>query len=336
MGSNPVPPRPRRQRSKEEEPKARTFVIPPHIIAEAMSSLHGLDLRWSGPITSTEMRYVEQYVQARYPEYYEGLIGNKASASDLPSLKEDQEYSEDGSGRSTCTPTGRRSPKTNQDLAACFGSALPEPKKMPLEPSRLLDILTKKSTSHDSSISIPEMHARNRVVKACELQENDYIVVFTTNLKEAMMLVGGSYPFFRYNYYMTVLEEQVDCIREFAIYKEAKVLPAPVSWLDLRIAGSQLSQYFRKKSKHSPKGLFAYPADVRGTRNSLHWVSEAQRNCWHVLLDATELILGEDQLNLTLHKPDYALCTLPKSVGQKPTITCLLVRRSSFGILTPR
>lgn len=309
-------------------------MIPPHIIAEAMSSLHGLDLRWSGPITSTEMRYVEQYVQARYPEYYEGLMGNKPTGSDLPSLKEDQEYRDDACSASTTTD--KRSPKTSHDLAAWFGSALPEPKKLPLEPSRLLDILTKKCTSHDNSISIPEMHARNRVKKACELQEHDYIAVFTTNLKEAMMLVGESYPFFRYNYYMTILMEHVDSIREFASYKEAKVLPAPVSWLDLRIAGSQLSQYFRKKSKHTPKGLFAYPADVRGVRNSLHWVSEAQRNCWHVLLDATELILGEDQLNLTLHKPDFALCTLRKVVGQKPTITCLLVRRSSFGAIAPR
>ncbi|KAG6557967.1 hypothetical protein Mapa_000146 [Marchantia paleacea] len=326
MAATPVPPHARVRRSQEEEPKARTFVIPPHIIAEAMSSLHGLDLRWSGPITPTEMRYVEQYVQARYPEYYETLVGNKSG--DLPSLYEDQELSDDGSAAGT--PTDKRSPSTTRKEPAVFGSALPEPKKMPLEPSKLLDILTKKSTASDDSISIPEIHARNRVLKHCSLHENEYLVVFTTNRKEAMRLVAESYPFFKYNFYMTVLDEEVDVIREYAMYKEAKILPAPSTWLDLRIPGSQISQSFRKKSKHSPKGLFAYPADIKGTRHSLHWVSEAQRNCWHVLLDATELILGEDQLNLTLHKPDYALCSLPKVVGHMTMITCLLVRRTSF------
>ena len=129
---------------------------------------------------------------------------------------------------------------------------------------------------------------------------------------------------------MTVLEEDVDCIREFATYKDAKAIPTPPSWLNLRIAGSMLSQYFRRKCKHSPKGLFAYPAEAKGIRYSLHWVSEAHRSSWHVLLDATELTVGEDQLNLTLHKPDYVLCTLNKTFGHPTKITCLLVRRKSF------
>lgn len=164
------------------------------------------------------------------------------------------------------------------------------------------------------------------------------------------MQVGESYPFFRSSYYMSILEEDNDCIRAFAAYKEAKVIAAPESWLDLRIKGSQLSQYFRRKSKHAPKGLFAYPAvsptaassssggsgaAQQPARYSLHWVSEAHRNAWHVLLDATALAVGEDRLPLSLHRPDFVLCTLAEMAvrAQQPAaarVTCLLVRRRSF------
>ncbi|XP_008805293.2 uncharacterized protein LOC103718316 isoform X2 [Phoenix dactylifera] len=239
--------------------------IPPHIVAEAISTLHGLDLRWSGPITPSEMEYVSKYVHAKYPQYSHGLI-------------------EEGD----------------------------------------------KTDLYSSFISIPEIQARNRVLKHCGLTDEEYLVLFTPNYKAAMMLVGESYPFFRYNYYMTIIDDEVDYVREFAAYKESKVISAPETWLDLRIKGSQLSQYFRRKCKHSPKGLFSYPAEVRGTRYSMHWVSEAHRNSWHVLLDATALVVGEDQLNLALHRPDFVLCTLDNKHAHPSKITCLLVRRKSF------
>ncbi|EFJ05891.1 hypothetical protein SELMODRAFT_136412, partial [Selaginella moellendorffii] len=306
--------------------------IPPYMVAEAMSSLHGLDLRWSSPITPTEMQYVEQYVKARYPEFF----AKAGDARNLPVLTEDQEYI-DENGRNTPGAAGpdefkRKSPSAGQ--AKEWGV-----KKMPLEQSRLLDILTQKATSiatyTDSLSSIPEIHARNTLLRHLGVTDEDYLVVFTSSLKESMMMVGESYPFCRYMNFMTVLSEEVDWIREFASYKEAKVIVAPSNWLNLRIAGSQLSQNFRRKSKQqSPnlKGLFAFPAaENGGTRNSLHWVSEAQRNSWHVLLDASNLRLCDDQLNLTFHKPDYVLCTLSGVVGHSTTMTCLLVRRSSFG-----
>lgn len=156
--------------------------------------------------------------------------------------------------------------------------------------------------------------------------------------------IGESYPFFRSNYYMSILADDRDCIHAFAAYKEAKVIAAPESWLDLRIKGSQLSQYFRRKSKLTHKGLFAYPvvsaaapAATDGIaspppRYSMHWVSEAHRNGWHVLLDATALVVGEDRLPLSLHRPDLVMCTLDDTHSQQPSakVTCLLVRRRSF------
>ncbi|CAK9170279.1 unnamed protein product [Ilex paraguariensis] len=303
--------------------KAHT-VIPPHIVAEAISTLHGLDLRWSGPITPTEMQYVEQYALAKYPEYSNALVegGEKTDLYDLCIKEEPQEPLDDkrksprGSLRESATPS--------------FGNNLPDLNKIQLEPSRLLDVLTKKSSFLGSFISIPEIQARNKVLNHCGLPDEEYLVLFTQNYKDAMMLVGESYPFFRGNFYMTILGEEIDYIRAFANYKESKVISAPETWLDLRIKGSQLSQYFRRKCKHSPKGLFSFPAEENGTRYSMHWVSEAHRNSWHVLLDATALVVGEDHLNLTLHRPDFLLCSLNNTHAHTSKITCLLVRRKSF------
>ncbi|CAO2148867.1 unnamed protein product [Urochloa humidicola] len=321
--------------------------IPPHIIAEAISTLHGLDLRWSGPITPSERQYVEQYVLAMYPQYSHGLIDDDAARD------KDDLYAAYYGG--TASPEAAGAGAGDRRRSSPVGSPSSRPEAVDtvrLEPSRLLDMLTKKSSFPGSFISIPEIQARNRVLRHCGLTDDEYLVLFAPTPRDAMMLVGESYPFFRSSYYMSILEEEGDCVRAFAAYKEAKVIAAPESWLDLRIKGSQLSQYFRRKSKNSPKGLFAYPAvsssssgGQAAARYSLHWVSEAHRNAWHVLLDATALAVGEDRLPLSLHRPDFVLCTLADTAvraQQKPQtvpaarVTCLLVRRRSFETSLPQ
>ncbi|KAG0459938.1 hypothetical protein HPP92_023066 [Vanilla planifolia] len=305
--------------------------IPPHIVAEAISTLHGMDLRWSGPITPSEMQYVEQYVHAKYPQYSHGLV-EESDKNDLYSI-----YYSDAGDRTSPSPDGRRrSPLGSRDPSPSpsLGGCHPDLDRTQLEPSRLLDILTKKSSFPGSFISIPEIQARYRVLSHCGLSDDDYLVLFVPSHKDAMMLVG-ELPFFRYNYYMTVIEEEADFIREFAAFKDSKVVPAPADWLDLRIKGSQLSQYFRRKCKYSPKGIFAYPAEVQGSRSSTHWVSEAHRNSWHVLLDATSIGIGKDRLSLALHRPDFVLCTLDNTHAHPLKITCLLVRRKAFDTTAP-
>ncbi|KAL8456699.1 hypothetical protein ACS0TY_034806 [Phlomoides rotata] len=298
--------------------KTHRGVIPAHIVAEAISTLHGLDLRWSGPITPTEMQYVEQYVVAKYPEYSNALVegGEKTDLYDL-CIKE--------------KPDDK--PRVVSRDTSSFGSfSHPDLENTHLEPSRLLSILTKKSSFLGSFISIPEIQARNKVLKHCGLPDEEYLVLFAQNYKDAMMLVGESYPFFKGNYYLTIIKEEEDYVREFGNYKECRVISAPESWLDLRIKGSQLSQFFRRKCKHAPKGLFSYPVEVNGTRYSLHWISEAHRNSWHVLVDATALVMGEDQLNLALYRPDFVLCSIHNAHDPSSKVTCLLVRRNSFDI----
>lgn len=301
--------------------KAHT-VIPAHVLAEAISTLNGLDLRWSGPITPTEMQYVEQYIFTKYPQYFNGLIEEQEQEEQkltLENLCIDEESSPpppDEKGKSPRnSPSG--SPYDNLDETR-------------LEESRLLDILTKKTSFQGNFISIPEIQARNRALRNFGLSEDDYLVLFVPNYKDSVMMIGESYPFFRGNYYMSIIGEEIDCVREFAARKESRVIPAPESWLDLRIKGSQLSQYFRRKCKHIPKGLFSYPISVKGTRYSAHWISEAHRNSWHVLLDATELDFGRERLALALHRPDFILCTVDNTGSQPSKVICLLVRRRSF------
>ncbi|OIW00265.1 hypothetical protein TanjilG_27516 [Lupinus angustifolius] len=304
--------------------KKRHAVIPPHIIAEAISMIRELDLRWSGPITQKEMEYVEQYALAKYPEYA-GLIQGDGNGIDLSSFIINEEPSEPMSDNDR-----RKSPRgtPRESSGYLFGGNLPEMDRTQLEPSRLQDILNKKSSFPGSFISIPEIQAHNKVLKQFGLPDDEYLVLFTTSYKDAMMLVGESYPFVKGNYYMTILgEQEEDYIKEFASFKESKVIHAPKTWLDLRIRGSQLSQNFRRKCKINPKGLFAYPADVNGT---MHWVSEAHRNCWHVLLDASALVVGKDNLKLALHRPDFVVSSVDNNHSNASRITCLLVRKKSF------
>ncbi|KVI05709.1 uncharacterized protein LOC112525792 [Cynara cardunculus var. scolymus] len=315
--------------------KAHT-VFPAHLVAEAISTLHGLDLRWSGPITPQEMEYVKQYIFAKYPEYCNGLIVEEGDKIDLYNICSNDESSLEASIISddkrkysprVITIKDSSSPSSFSPTYDLDGTQL--------EPSKLLEILNKKSSFQGNFMSIPEIQVRNKALQNCGLQEDEYLVLFTPTFKEAMVMIGESYPFFRGNYYMSIINEKEDSVREFVGTKDSKVVAAPESWLDLRIKGSQLSQYFRRKCKYSPKGLFAYPAYVNGTSYSMHWISEAHRNSWHVLLDATELEPTKERLTLALHRPDFVICTVDNTHAQPSKIICLLVRRKSFETTQP-
>ncbi|KAK9060174.1 hypothetical protein SSX86_020878 [Deinandra increscens subsp. villosa] len=313
--------------------KAHT-VFPAHLVAEAISTLHGLDLRWSGPITPNEMEYVKQYIFAKYPEYCNGLIVEEGDKIDVYNLCSNESNFE----ASMSDDKRRYSPRviTIKDSSSPSSfSSISDLDGAQLAPSKLLEILNKKSSFEGTFMSIPEIQVRNKALQNCGLQEDEYLVLFTPTCKEAMVMIGESYPFFKGNNYMTIINENKDLIREFVTTKESKVIAAPESWLDLRIKGSQLSQYFRRKNKYSPKGLFAYPAYVNGTSYSMHWISEAHRNSWHVLLDATELEPTKERLTLALHRPDFVICTVNNTHAQPSKINCLLVRRKSFETAQP-
>lgn len=74
FGAIPRPPIQKNGRPSSMVIKKAETVIPAHKVAEAISILDGLGLRWSGAIRPTEMQYVQQYVLARYPEYSNALV----------------------------------------------------------------------------------------------------------------------------------------------------------------------------------------------------------------------------------------------------------------------
>lgn len=141
------------------EPRQKAHnVIPTHIVAEAISTLRGLDLKWSGPITPTDMQYVEQYIMVKYPQYV-GLVGRKMI--DLSSLCINEDTAESASdGKRKSPRTGFREP-----TMPSYGSSHPDLDRTQLEPSRLQDILTTMSSFPESFISIPEIKVRNKVIK---------------------------------------------------------------------------------------------------------------------------------------------------------------------------
>ncbi|CAI5470399.1 unnamed protein product [Closterium sp. Yama58-4] len=410
--------------------------IPPHIVAEAMAALRGnkgepaLDVRWSAPISENEMRYVEDYVKARYPAIFTECIvglgfpmpcvleepdgggyrgGGLSPMAELLAM-DDEEGDAEGEGgyggmggagavfgRSNSTvsaggsSSGTASPQfrahSSSPTAAGGGNVVPlmrdslqqqkqqmeqqmqqqkqqmeqqrmmmqrngpppsfsasspsenksrlfsrfvpsgtvtatQPGRALLNPSRLRDILLESRDVLDlsMSVSVTELHARRRILQQCGVESEEYHIVFTPSVQEAMVLVAEAYPFHRHNVFLTALDQTDDSISMFATHKDSKVIQAPLSWLDLQKPGSQLSTNFRRKSKANPKGLFAYPMCANGQTFSLHWVSEAQRTCWHVLLDVTAIELDSGVFNLTAHKPDYVLCCSPHIVGYPPVL----------------
>lgn len=87
------------------------------------------------------MQYVQQYVFAKYPQYCNGLVEEGDNKIDLDDKQKN--YPTSGSTRELSSP-------------ASFNTYLSYLDRTQLEPSRLLDILTKKSSFQGSFISIPE------------------------------------------------------------------------------------------------------------------------------------------------------------------------------------
>ncbi|KAI5061261.1 hypothetical protein GOP47_0023766, partial [Adiantum capillus-veneris] len=91
------------------------------------------------------------------------------------------------------------------------------------------------------------------------------------------------------------------------------------------------------ESKKEQKGMFVFPVQSRvsGTKYSYQWMSLAQDNGWHVLLDASALGPKDmDSLGLSLFRPDFIITSFYKVFGSDPTgFGCLFVKNSSMSIL---
>ncbi|KAF2313219.1 hypothetical protein GH714_009835 [Hevea brasiliensis] len=123
--------------------------------------------------------------------------------------------------------------------------------------------------------------------------------------QEAKGQVGQnySYPFESHRNLLTLYDYENEAVKvmiESSKKKGAQVRTAEFSWPTLRIQSGKLQKKIVSKKKRK-RGLFVFPLQSRltGARYSYFWMSMAQENGWHVLLDATALGPNTSVLNDT-------------------------------------
>ncbi|XP_043717386.1 molybdenum cofactor sulfurase [Telopea speciosissima] len=186
-----------------------------------------------------------------------------------------------------------------------------------------------------------ESRIKKRIMDFLNLSETDYHMVFTANRESAFKLLAESYPFQSKSSLLTVYDYNSEGVRvmiDNSQKRGAQVMSAKFSWPSLRIHPKKLTNLIVGKGKKKRKrGLFVFPLQSRmtGRRYSYHWMSLAQENGWHVLLDACALGPKDmDSLGLSLFRPDFLICSFFKVFGENPSgFGCLFIKRSSASVL---
>ncbi|KAJ4956883.1 hypothetical protein NE237_013666 [Protea cynaroides] len=185
-----------------------------------------------------------------------------------------------------------------------------------------------------------ESRIMKRIMDFLNISDTDYHMVFTANRASAFKLLIESYPFQSNRRLLTVYDYNSEAVRamiDSSQKRGAQVMSAKFSWPSLKIHSEKLTNLIVSKSKNRKKGLFAFPLQSRmtGRRYSYLWMSLAQENGWHVLLDACALAPKDmDSLGLSLFRPDFLICSFFKVFGENPSgFGCLFIKRSSASIL---
>ncbi|XP_068649762.1 molybdenum cofactor sulfurase [Aristolochia californica] len=181
-----------------------------------------------------------------------------------------------------------------------------------------------------------ESAIRKRITAFLNISEQEYGMVCTANTASAFKLLAESYPFQTNRRLLTVYDyenEAVNGMIEISQKRGARAASASFSWPSLRINSSKLRKMVTGKRNKKKKGLFVFPLQSRmtGSRYSYLWMTLAQEQGWHVLLDACALGPKDmDTLGLSLFKPDFLICSFFKVFGENPSgFGCLFVKRSS-------
>ncbi|KAI4351819.1 hypothetical protein L6164_006132 [Bauhinia variegata] len=189
---------------------------------------------------------------------------------------------------------------------------------------------------HGGKESEFESAMKKRIMGFHNVSENDYLMVFTANRTAAFKLVAESYPFQSSKKLLTVYDYESEAVEAMISCSEkrgAKTLSAEFSWPRLRIQSAKLrNMIVRKRKKKKKKGLFVFPlhSRVTGARYPYLWMSIAQENGWHVLIDACALGPKDmDSFGLSLFRPDFLICSFYKIFGENPSgFGCLFVKKS--------
>ncbi|XP_015878067.3 uncharacterized protein LOC107414461 [Ziziphus jujuba] len=194
---------------------------------------------------------------------------------------------------------------------------------------------------HGGQESELESAIKKRIMGFLNISESDYSLVFTANRTSAFKLLADSYPFKTSRKLLTVYDYESEAVESMNHYSEkrgAQVMSAEFSWPRLRIHSSKLKKMIvSKKKKKKKRGLFVFPlhSRVTGARYPYLWMSVAQENGWHVLIDACALGPKDmDSFGLSLFQPDFLICSFYKVFGENPSgFGCLFVKKSVISIL---
>lgn len=194
---------------------------------------------------------------------------------------------------------------------------------------------------HGGQESELESAFKKRIMGFLNISENDYSMVFTANRTSAFKLLADSYPFKTSHKLLTVYDyesEAVEAMNHCSEKRGAQVMSAEFSWPRLRIKSSKLKKMIvSKRKKKKKRGLFVFPlhSRVTGARYPYVWMSVAQENGWHVLIDACALGPKDmDSFGLSLFQPDFLICSFYKVFGENPSgFGCLFVKKSVIPIL---
>ncbi|GKA44593.1 pyridoxal phosphate-dependent transferase [Tanacetum coccineum] len=189
-----------------------------------------------------------------------------------------------------------------------------------------------------------EYDIKARIMDYLNIPESEYGLVFTVSRGSAFKILAESYPFNTNKSLLTMFDHEsqsVNWMGQCAKQKGAKVHSAWFKWPTLKPCSTHLKKQIllkKKRKKDLSKGLFVFPVQSRvtGAKYSYQWMSFAQQNNWHVLLDAGALgPLDMDSLGLSLFLPDSIIASFYKVFGYDPTgFGCLgVIKKSVIGSL---
>ncbi|KAI9078241.1 hypothetical protein K1719_039855 [Acacia pycnantha] len=194
---------------------------------------------------------------------------------------------------------------------------------------------------HGGQESEFETAMRKKIMGFLNISDNDYFMVFTANRTSAFKLVAESYPFQSKRKLLTVYDYESEAVETMISCSErrgGRAMSAEFSWPRLRIQSTKLKKMIEGKRKSKKRGgLFVFPlhSRVTGARYPYLWMSVAQENGWHVLIDACALSPKDmDSFGLSVFRPDFLICSFYKLFGENPSgFGCLFVKKSAISVL---
>lgn len=188
-----------------------------------------------------------------------------------------------------------------------------------------------------------EYDIKARIMEHLNIPENEYGLVFTVSRGSAFRLLAESYPFQTNKKLLTMFDHEsqsVNWMAQNAKEKGAKIYSASFKWPTLKLCSTELRKLIankKRRKKDSSTGLFVFPVQSRvtGSKYSYQWMALAQKNNWHVLLDAGSLGPKDmDSLGLSLFRPDFIITSFYRVFGSDPTgFGCLLIKKSVMASL---